>query len=219
MFRACLICLFTACVATLTSSCVSVSRPGVERTHYLVQAQRPATDEPPPIFDEVLAVRGVRIAPGFDSKAFITLREQGRVEADFHHQFFLPPGEMLTAQISGWIKDARVFAGVTDLGSLIAPDLILEGVAPVMALDATGATPKAVLALQFLLLASGRDGPPAVVMQRDYRGEVALSRNAPQELVRGWNEALAEILTKFETDLRQAATSSEWAVKRPVQEP
>lgn len=126
---------------------------------------------------------------------------------------------MLTAQISGWIKDARVFAGVTDLGSLIAPDLILEGVAPVMALDATGATPKAVLALQFLLLASGRDGPPAVVMQRDYRGEVALSRNAPQELVRGWNEALAEILTKFETDLRQAATSSEWAVKRPVQEP
>ncbi len=191
----------------LVWACAPISRPSVERTHYLVQAQRPLTEEHPSPVDMVLAVRMVRVAPGFDSKAFITKLDQGRVEADFHHQFFLPPGEMLTLQVRAWLTNANLFTHVTDLGSLLAPDLILESVVSVLALDASGATPKAALALQFLLLSPGQDRSAAVLLQRDYRSEVDLERISPWNLVQGWNKALESILTDFEADLRQALAS------------
>lgn len=215
--------LFATCVlfmcAVLAWSCAPISRPGVERTHYLLQAQRPKTGTHPAPLDMVLAVRTVRVASGFDSKAFVTKYNQGRAKADFHHQFFLPPGEMLTLQVRTWLTDAGLFATVTDLRSLLAPDLILESVVSELSLDASGKTPRAVLALQFLLLSPGQDRPAAVLLQRDYQSEVDLERISPWNLVRGWNNALETILTDFEADLRQALASAQWAAQLPVRDP
>lgn len=218
MIRPFAICFLLVC-AVLAWSCASLSRPGVERTHYLLQAQRPKTGAHPAPVDMVVAVRTVRVASGFDSKAFVTKFDQGRAKADFHHQFFLPPGEMLTLQVRTWLTDADLFATVTDLRSLLAPDLILESVVSELSLDASGKTPKAVLALQFLLLSPGQDRPTAVLLQRDYQSEIDLERISPLNLVQAWNKALENILTDFEADLRQGLASTQWAAQLQAREP
>ncbi|HDQ40006.1 MAG TPA: hypothetical protein ENN39_03125 [Desulfonatronum sp.] len=191
-------------VILLLTACASISRPGLERNHYLLQVQRPKTINDPPSLDFVLAVRTLRIAPGYDSKPFITLRDKGRVEANFHEHFFLPPGEMLTNQVRQWLTDAALFAHVTDLASFKGPDLILEGFVPVFYRDLSGESAKAVLAVQFLVLRPVRDGTSAIVLHKDFFQEVALHNASARELVRGWNEALRLILIDLETELRRA---------------
>lgn len=194
-------------VGLLCSSCAPLSRPGVERTHYLVQVQRPATTEDVSPLDLVLAVRPARVAPAFDARPFITIEYDGRAEADFHRHFFLPPGEMLTTQVRQWLTDARLFAHVTDLGSLKEPDLILETFVPTLSRELGPSSAKALLAVQFLLLRPGRDASANIVLQRDYRREAALQTSSAQELVRAWEKALHEIMTAFESDLRQTLPS------------
>jgi hypothetical protein len=40
-------------------------------------------------------------------------------------------------------------------------------------------------------------------MQKRYRRSIPLSERTPEALVKGWNQALAEIITLFVTDLNQ----------------
>lgn len=188
----------------LLAACVSISRPPLERRHFLLQVERGAIQCERLPLDMTLALRPLRVAPEFETKSFITLRERGRVEADFSHHFFLPPGEMLTGLVRQWLSQAEVFAHVTDLSSFKVPDLVLEGFVPVLARKSSDGTPKAVLSMQFLLLRPGRDAAAHIVLQRDYRQEVDLRGPSPQELVQGWNQALMQILGDFEADLRQA---------------
>ena len=179
-----------------------MSRPPLERRHFLVQVERGAILCERAPLGMTLALRPLRIAPEFETKAFITLREGGRVEADFNHHFFLPPGEMLTGLVRQWLGGAEVFAHVTDLSSFKEPDLILEGFVPVLARKSLDGKPKAVLSMQFLLLRPGKGAGAQAVLQRDYLEEIDLRDSSPQELVRGWNQALTRILSALEEDLR-----------------
>lgn len=185
------------------SACASFSRPALERQHYLLEAERPETAIHHPPSDIVLAIRPVRLAPAFDAKPFVTITTQGRVEADFHNHFFLPPGEMLTSVLRSWLAESAIFAHVTDLSSLKTPDLVLEGYVSALYRNMSGGSGRAVCAVQFLLLRTGHGGAK-VVFQQDYRQEVRLSNASAPELVRGWNQALTNILVNLETDLRQA---------------
>lgn len=200
--------LFVLLGTFLLTACAPITRPALERRHYLLEAVRPEMQVQGESLDAVLAVRTLRVAAGFDSKPFITVRGQGRVEADFQHHFFLQPGEMITGLVRQWLGKTRLFAHVTDLGSLKEPDLILEGFVPVLSRDFSSGSPKAVLAVQFLLLRPGRDAVAQIVLQRDYRQEVSLRGASAQELIQGWSQALMQILGDFEADLRQALDTS-----------
>lgn len=188
----------------LLSACAFMSRPPLERRHFLVQIERGAIQCERAPLDMTLALRPLRVASEFDAKAFITFREGGRVEADFRHHFFLPPGEMLTGLVQQWLDQAEVFAHVTNLSSFKAPDLILEGFVPILARKSPDGKPKAVLSMQFLLLRPDKGAGMQAVLQRDYLEEIDLRDSSPQELIRGWNQALTRILSAFETDLRTA---------------
>lgn len=199
--------LLALAVGLFCSSCAPLSRPGVERTHYLVQVQRPTTAEEVSPLGLVLAVRPARVAPGFDGRPFVTVTEDGRAETDFHHHFFLPPGDMLAAQVRQWLADARLFTHVTDLSSLKQPDLILETYVPTLSRRIGPFPARAVLAVQFLLLRPERDASATIVMQGDYRREVPLQYASASGLVRAWEDALQQIMGDFEADLRQGLES------------
>ena len=55
--------------------------------------------------------------------------------------------------------------------------------------------------IQFLLLQE-TDSNPKIIYQKKYYKEEPLKGNAPDDLVKGWNNALNQILTEFETDLK-----------------
>ncbi len=63
-------------------------------------------------------------------------------------------------------------------------------------------SPKAVLEIQFFLI-DNTSTSSEMIFQNNYRREVALNSSLPEALVKGWNEALQQILTDLEEDLRE----------------
>jgi ABC-type uncharacterized transport system auxiliary subunit len=187
------------------SGCASLNRPDPDRRHYLLQVQRPEPALERPAEAPILAVRSFRVAPAYDSRGIVTIRGDGLVQRDFYERFFLPPGEMLAGQFRSWLGQAGLFSLVTDLGGLTEPDLILEGYVLELHRDLRDGRREAVLGLQMLLLRPNRFGAMGVVVQRDYREELALSDGSISSLVAGWNLALAKILADVETALRSSS--------------
>ena len=60
-------------------------------------------------------------------------------------------------------------------------------------------------ALRYALCALLVPGQPGILMQKRYAKSVPLTGRTPEALVKGWNEALEEILTALVTDLKVAA--------------
>lgn len=191
---------FTAMAVT---GCASLSRPDPDRRHYLLRVERPDTLESAaaPV-ENVLAVRTFRVASAYDARGMLTALPGGRVERHFYEQFFLLPGDMITSQFREWLQATGLFSVVSDLGVLVEPDLILEGFVQELYRDFRGNTPRAVLAIQLLLLRPDGAGAMDVVLQDDYRQVLDLPDSSIQTLVSSWNLALEQILSQFEIRLR-----------------
>ncbi len=56
--------------------------------------------------------------------------------------------------------------------------------------------------MQFFLLHEA-SASPEIIFQSQYRKEEPLKGNTPDALVKSWNKALNQILTEFETDLKE----------------
>lgn len=186
------------------SGCASLSRPDPDRRYYLLQVQRPEPALERPADAPILAVRSFRVAPAYDSRGIVTIRGDGLVQRDFYERFFLPPGEMLAGQVRNWLDQAGIFSLVTDMGGLTEADLILEGYVQELHRDLRDGKPRAVLALQMLLLRPTRTGAVEVVVQRDFSQAVDLPDGSIRSLVAGWKLALEQILEDVETALRES---------------
>ena len=53
-------------------------------------------------------------------------------------------------------------------------------------------------------LTSEVPGQPGILMQKRYAKSIPLTGRTPEALVKGWNEALEEILTALTADLKAA---------------
>ncbi len=209
--------IFSLIILASLPGCASLSRPDPDRRYYLLQVQRPEPALKRPAEAPILAVRSFRVAPAYDSRGIVTIRSDGLVQRDFYERFFLPPGELLAGQFRNWLDQTGVFSLVTDLGGLAEPDLILEGYVLELHQDLRDGRREAVLALQILLLRPNSFGAMEVVVQRDYRQELALSDASISSLVAGWNLALEMILTDVETALQSASFPE--SVSHPVSQP
>ncbi|SDB01791.1 cholesterol transport system auxiliary component [Desulfonatronum thiosulfatophilum] len=193
----------------LTVGCATLSRPDPDRRHYMLQVERPqilqAESKPG---EGVLAVRAFRVASAYDAKGIVTIRSGGRVESDFYNQFFLLPGEMISSQVRQWLRASGMFALVSNLGGLKAPDMILEGIVQELYRDYRTGSPQAVLAMQILLLRSDQFGAMDVVLQENYRQVRDLPDDSIQSLVGAWNDALEHVLMDLEDRLREVMPAS-----------
>lgn len=206
--RISLILLSLAVFAAAMAGCAAgLTRPDPERRHYLLQAQRSTPPGEHLNSGEILAVRTFRTAPAYDSRSIVALRPGGLAERNFYERFFLPPGEMLSGQFRQWLGQSGLFVLVTDLGGMAEPDLILEGFIQELYQDLRGGPPKAVLALQLLLLRPRPSGEVEVVRQENLRRALELPDASVKTLVAGWNLALEQILLDVEVGLRENVPS------------
>lgn len=178
----------------------SVRRAALPQRTYLLQAPPagPATEGEA---GGVLLVRPVRVAPAFDSRAFVVRRGGGEFATDAYHGFLLSPGSMLTEVWATWVRGLGVFREVTTGGSLVAPSHALEADVVELCGDYREATaPKAVLEVTFRLL-HPLGQRPGVVWQRTRREVVPLRQAGAEELVAGWNEAVAATCRSLDAGL------------------
>lgn len=190
-----------AAIAFLSlSGCVGALKSDYpERRYYTLAAERPGPRSATAT-EGVLRVRRFTASKLSEGNELVTRTSETEYETDFYNAFFSPPAMQLTEQAQRWLGASGLFSAVVGTGSSLPETHILEG--NVVALYGDQRQSSAVLELQFMLLRVNRE-PTAVLFQKSYR-EVAAGASDPESRVRGWNAALARILTSLESDLAKA---------------
>jgi ABC-type uncharacterized transport system auxiliary subunit len=189
-----------ALLLSVTGACVNVKQLHPEKRYYALNVTR--TSQPAPKSTAyVLRVKPMRVTPMYDSKGFVYRDGDLNYLSDFYNEFLVPPGPMVTGEVVKWLQSSSLFKTVLDTPSQVLPEYVLEGAVTSLYGDFRDLkNPKAVLEIQFFLISAT---PPKadVVAQGQFRKELALSAASPADLVKGWNEALAEIMNDFENML------------------
>jgi cholesterol transport system auxiliary component len=126
-------------------------------------------------------------------------------ESDYYHQWFVPPGAMLTSALERWLGAAAVFKQVTPPGARVDAGCTLGGLVTALHGDYRAQPGKAVLGLDLYLVRV--DSSQEVLFRKAYLREVELAAKSPEGLARGLNEALKLILADLEADLRQLGSA------------
>lgn len=188
----------------LLAGCVSVEKSFPEKRYYILDVSR-QVEAVPSLDGPLLRVRKLRVSPRFEGKGFVYRKGDLSYESDFYNEFLIPPASLLTEEVRQWLTRSGLFQYVTESASQLQPPYILEGAVSALYGDyRDGASLKAALGMQFFLM---RDvsARTEIIFRNEYEKEVAISESSPRVLVKGWNEALRQILTALEIDLRRVS--------------
>ena len=187
---------------SLSIGCINLEQSYIEKRYFILEASRDE-DISLPDTDAVLTVRRLRVSAKYEGKGLVYRLKELSYESDFYNEFFISPASMFTEEIRKRLAVSGLFKHVVDPSSLLDSTYILEGAVTALYGDYRVSTaPKAVMEIQFLLLQE-TDVSPKIIFQSQYHKEEPLKGNTPDALVKSWNEALSQILTEFETDLKE----------------
>lgn len=181
--------------------CVSLERAYPDRRYFVIEAPRGETSLNPPA-SGVLLVTSLRVSPRYESKSFIYRRSDAGFEADYYNQFLVSPGAMLTEDIRRSLADALASQYVVGTSSQLEPTHVLEGTVDAFYGDFRDTSaPKAVLEMEFFL---SKEAPTKaeILMRKRYTKAIPVNGRSAETLVKGWNQALGEIITALAADLK-----------------
>lgn len=186
-----------------TAGCVGLAREAPQKIRYVLQVSRPAGTpaRAPLAAGTILRVRPFHLATPTSTQSLVFRRAASRFEADFYHEWLGPPEQNVAVLAKRWLEDSGLFAAVVDADSSLEATHVLEGDLTALFGDLSGDRPHAVLGCAFVLL----EGPDdALVFARRYEEREPLPADTPDELVAGFERALARILRALEEDLERA---------------
>lgn len=187
-------------VLLVLSGCVSLAKSFPDKHYYALDVTRQG--EPGvPVVGAVLDVRGLVVSPRFEGKELVYRTGDTRYESDFYNAWFVSPSAMLTQQVQNWLSNARLFESVVATSSYLDATHILEGTVMALYGDYRQQEQKAVVGMHFVLI-EDNSTRATMVFQHDYHQMVELTETSPDDLTRGWNQGLQQILMTFEKDLR-----------------
>lgn len=186
----------------LLAGCLRLEKPYPQKSAYRLEAA-PDTTARQPLSNRVLQISKFDSAPAYRSKGFIYRTGEQTWQSDYYHEFFTPPAAMLTEQCRRWLQETGLFSQINQSGYPPATDILQGRIVALHGDYRPGHKPMAVLELQLTLTNESRT-PAATVLDRLYRRRLPLVDREPATLVKAWNEALADILSEFEAQLRQA---------------
>lgn len=184
---------------TLLAGC-SLKKQYPAKHSFLIEAQR-IGEARAAATSGVLRVRSLQVAAPFEGKGFVYRNSGLGYQTDFYHEFLVAPRALMTEQTRQWLGASGLFRFVLDSSSKADATHSLEGNVSALYGDyRDGASPKAVLAVEFFLV-NDQPASPEIVFHKSYRQEVSLENRAPETLAKGWGKALGQVLTLLEQDL------------------
>jgi cholesterol transport system auxiliary component len=127
--------------------------------------------------------------------------DEVRYTADPYNAFIAEPARMLGSRMAQWLDRAGPFQSVVQPESVRGAPYILEATVSELYGDfRPGYAPAAVVTVQFALL-DLTGVRSKVVLERTIASRVNLPEASPGALVRGYGEALAEILLQLVPNL------------------
>jgi len=178
------------------AACVSLERPPAAKRRFVLDVRRPEAS--PPAADGCLLVVPFRVLAPWAGPGFVHLRPGGEVEADFLHEFFVPPGVMLADCARRWFADAGLFVAAVGEGSRVAPTLVLEADVLTLALDHREGAAAAVLEVDAFVV----DAQRRLVYRGRHGHRAALAGEGPEAAVAAFERCTAAVLAEVERALR-----------------
>jgi cholesterol transport system auxiliary component len=185
----------------MLGGCVSLEKAYPDRRYFVLEGA-PGEASPANKAGGVLLVSSLRVSPRYESRSLIYRRSDSAFEADYYNQFLVSPGPMLTEEVRRGLSQAQITQYVVGTSSQLDPTHVLEGTVDALYGDFRDlGAPKAVLEMEFFL---SKESPTKadIVARKRYVKAIALNGRSPEALVRGWNQALNEILAALAADLK-----------------
>ncbi len=149
----------------------------------------------------VLRVRPLEISRAFAGKGFVSRTSDFEYRSDYYTEFFTAPSEMLTSSVSHWMASSGVFSEVVGASSALTPERVIEGHIDGLYVDLRDESQvRATISLQLRYIDDSGSLPEAL-MAKEYSRAIEIPSAVPESVVQGWNQALEEILTEFESDV------------------
>jgi ABC-type uncharacterized transport system auxiliary subunit len=186
------VCGLTGCLSrpALTRQTFTFDAPTISATNDLTDGR-------------VLGIRSLQIAAPFDSRSFVYRTGEFSYARDPYAGFLEPPAEEMMVPVRGWLRGKGQFSAVTEAGSALKPDTLVEiSVSRLFGDFRQPEHPAAVLTMQFVFFDAPNGVPGRVILQKDYSCRIPLDAPNAAALMDGWNQALAEILAEVSTDFR-----------------
>jgi cholesterol transport system auxiliary component len=191
---------FPACAALALAAC-SIGKPIPSANTYVVQPSAPPS-VPSAVSDpESLRIGNVRVAAAYAGSALVYRVDEVRFTSDPYSRFIADPGTMLGDQMAAWLGRTGRFAVAGPESTLPAHYLLEATVTELYGDFRPERAAAAVLAVQFALV-DQTGARPKSVLERSIARRVDLPRASPDALVRGYGDALTQILAELSTDLQ-----------------
>jgi cholesterol transport system auxiliary component len=190
------------CLFPFVAGCLNLDKAYPEKRYFTLETSREA-DISSPDTGKILTVRRFRVSPKFEGKGLVYRLEELSYDSDFYNEFFISPSSMLTEEVRKRLAGSGLFKQVLNPTSLLDSTYILEGAVTALYGDYRVSTaPKAVMEIQFFLLEE-TDNNLKIIFKSQYHKEEPFKANMPGALVKSWNTVFNQILTEFETDLKE----------------
>jgi cholesterol transport system auxiliary component len=189
--------LFLVC-----SSCVNLERDAPERHYFVIEI--PHNESQTASGENVLMVANLRISPRYADRSFVYRTSDAGYESDYYNQFLASPDVMISEELRKGLASASQFKFVVGPANPLQPNYALEGAINSLYGDfRNAAQPAAVLEMDFFLYRENSNDQ-GVVLQKRYVKSVPLNAKSPEALVKGWDQALQEIIAALAADLKTA---------------
>lgn len=189
-----------ACVVAALAGC-AIGKPMPSVTTYVIELPTDAEVRNELPRAETLRVGKVRVAAAYGGESLVYRFDDVRYEADPYHAFIADSGSMFSSRIAAALGRTGPFQSVTQPDTLQPARYVLEATVIELYGDfRPGTKPAAVMGVQFALL--DQTTPRVrVVHECTIASRIDLAQASPDELVRGYGKALADILSRLVIEL------------------
>ena len=189
-------------VALTATACVKLGGKPLDKHYFQITPVRSGA----PVAngsDQILKVRRLSVSDLYNTREIVYRETGGRIDSDFYNMFFVTPGNMLTTELRKWLGSSGLFGYIIEPGSMVVPNLTLEGVVNSLYGDYSTETPVAVVEMQFFVVDEST-ADNVIVFSNTYAQRVPLAEADPQQLVQAMTTGVQTIFTNLEKDLAAA---------------
>ncbi len=183
------------CAATLPS------QPAPQKRFHALNPQRDAPPAPLTV-EHALKIRRLVAAPSYASSELVYRLQGGDFATDYYNLFLSPPADQTAQALLQWLRNAQLFSAVQPSGSAVDARYLLEADVLKLYGDYTTTPPRAVAAVQAVLLED--DGLEYVIrMNRTFEAAAPAPPGEPPAtaVVQAMEHALAQIFAELEAAL------------------
>ena len=198
-----------ACLTLVFLLCGCLSRPYLKVQTYAFEPLTGSAPKPAVANRRVVAIRSLRVATPFESRSFVYRTGKFSYETDPYAEFLVSPSESLLFPIRAWMRETGAFETFVEAGGSHQPNTIAEITVLELYGDFRQPTEAAAeMKVRFVLFAASKGIAAELMLDREYSRRIPLKARSAEALMAGWNEALAQILGQFDSDLRMLESAS-----------